>query len=368
MNRSLLLAAAVSVGVLLAALWLYPRLFGDGTTHSPDAGVTRPVTPARTPDAGPSSPGVDAGTATNDAGARPGADAGAAAPGGADAGPADPSGRRPDAGPHTKAPVSVPDQGAKVIAVSGFAETRRGQGRWTKLKKGQVLDARDSVRTGRNGEARLQVGDGVEVRVSPRSEFSIREITEGLSRVRLEVGHVSASIDEKGNRVLRVEAAGSDAVAESSGGSFGMVSDGLGQVAVATTKGQVKLKAKGQTQIVGEGEQSVVMKNAAPSAPTPVPKSLLLKVADPVRRKTNATVTYVEGHTSPGSVVRVDGKITTVTKAGKFRVPVRLKDGENRINVAVTDSLGRTKQERMPSIVVDREKPTIDAEVKWGSP
>lgn len=335
MRRSLLVAVLLVLLLLGGAFVLYGQLFGDPADDNPVVTTVTPVEPVTPPPA-------DAGPAAPDAGPAPAVDAGAA----------EPMSRK-----------------ARVVAVSGLVTTRGtgADGEWKELKAGDELDPDMSVRTGRGAEAKLQVGNGVEVRLSPRSEFSIREITEGVSRVRLEQGRVSASVDENGKQVLKVEAQGSDAVVESSGGRFGMVTDGKGQVAVATETGKVKLSAKGKTVDVEAGQQSTVSLGSAPSAPTAVPKSLFLKVVDPVKRTTNRRQTVVRGQTEPGTLVRVEGELAQVDAKGRFKVPVALKDGVNRIDVEVEDARGRTKAYSMPDVVVDRKKPEIEAEMEWGN-
>src|SRR6185369_16199087 len=105
----------------------------------------------------------------------------------------------------------------------------------------------------------------------------------------------------------RLEAKGSDAIVETRGGRFSMLSDGHGQVAVATETGQVRLQAKGKEVSVGAGTQSIVQPGSAPKAPSPIPKSLLLKVAAPGRPVQREPEHDVEGTATPGSVVRVKG-------------------------------------------------------------
>jgi hypothetical protein len=328
MRRSALFALLIALLILLGGWFAYGELFKKADPKEPV--LTQPTLKV---DAGPppaAAPVIDAGT------------------GAADAGP--------------EAPLR-----ALVISVRGLVQTRSADDpNWAEANEGQELSADDSVRTGRNAEAKLRVGNGVEVRLSPRSEFSIRELTEGVSRVRLEQGRVSASVDDNGDRVLRVEARGSDAVAETRGGRFGMVTDGKGQVAVATETGSVKLTSAGASVKVEAGTQSTVVQNQAPSAPTAVPKSLFLKVAPPPKTTTNQRRHVVSGTTAPGALVRAGDKVAVADARGKFRVPVTLQDGANRIVVDVTDPSGRETQQRLPKVVVDRKKPGIDAEMKWG--
>lgn len=255
---------------------------------------------------------------------------------------------------------------AELVATRGTVQVRSAEGRWIDAAVGQRLGTDDAVRAGRNAEATLRMGNGVEVRLSPRSEFSIRELTAEVSKIRLEEGHVTASVDENGKRVLKVAARGTDAEAESSGGQFGVVTDGKGQLAVATTTGKVKLSAAGESVEVAAGETSSVA-GGAPAAPRPIPSSLFLKVGDLGSRKTNKAQIVVTGQTEPGSLVKVEGAVARVDAKGRFKVPVALKDGENKIAVDVVDASGRTRTQTLPPVTVDRVKPKIEAETTWGT-
>jgi hypothetical protein len=261
--------------------------------------------------------------------------------------------------------VATP-QTAEIVAARGAVQARAGEkGPWTEANVGQKLGTDDAVRAGRNAEATLRMGNGVEVRLSPRSEFTIRELSEGTSKIRLEEGHVTASVDENGHRSLKVAARGTDAEAQSSGGEFGVVTDGKGQLAVATTTGSVKLSAGGQTVDVVAGQTSDIA-GGVPSAPRAIPSSLFLKVGE-LGTKTNQTTVTVTGQTEPGSLVKSGENVAKVDAQGRFRVQVPLKDGDNSVAVDVTDASGRTKSQSLPTIVVDRKKPEISAETKWGA-
>jgi hypothetical protein len=255
---------------------------------------------------------------------------------------------------------------AQIIAARGAVQTRSGStGPWADAAAGTRLGTDDAVRAGRNAEATLRMGNGVEVKLSPRSEFSIRELTDEVSKIRLEEGHVTASVDENGKRVLRVAARGTDAEAESRAGQFGVVTDGRGQLAVATTQGSVKLSAGGKTVEVAAGETSQVAQGA-PTPPRPIPSSLFLKVGELGNTKTNQTHITVTGQADPGSVVKAGDSVARVDEKGRFKVQVALKDGANTVAVDVMDATGRSKQQVLPPIIVDRQKPKIEAETTWG--
>jgi hypothetical protein len=325
MGKSLVVVVLLALVVLGGAYFIYQRSMGD---------------PGRT---GHNGHDVSARATTTDAGTRVDDGAGAAVDGGV-----------------------VVDNRAEIVSARGNIQTRAGdKGPWRAVAAGDRLNTDDAVRAGRNSEATLRMGNGVEVRLSPRSEFTIRELNDEVSKIRLDEGHVTASVDENGKRVLKVAAKGTDAEAESRGGEFGVVTDGNGQLAVATTTGSVKLSAGGATVDVAAGQTSAIA-DGRPAAPTAIPSSLFLKVAGPPSSKTNQTQVTLTGQTDPGSIVRSGDVVAKVDEKGRFKVQVPLKDGANTVAVEVVDAQGRTKTQALPAITVDRVKPTIDAETTWG--
>jgi hypothetical protein len=265
------------------------------------------------------------------------------------------------------AAAAVPN--ALLSQARGTVQIRKGtdeKAPWVDVAAGTVLSADDSLRAGRNAEATITMGDGVEVRLSPRSELRVRELSEAVARVRLDEGHVTATVDNGKNRVLRVQTKGGDAEAESRGGTFGVVTDGRGQLAVATTTGTVKLSAHGETVDVAAGQASTVTAGSAPTAPAEVASSLFLKIGALAATQTNQTSTTVMGTTTPGALVRSGDQVTTADSRGRFAMRVPLRDGKNDLAVEVQDASGRREDKRLPPVVVDRVKPKIDAAVQWG--
>lgn len=282
--------------------------------------------------------------------------------------PSDPSNPQ-NAGADGGVLVATPVPTATLTAARGTVQVRHGDdGTWSDAVPGQKLSAEDSVRAGRNAEASVTMGDGVEVRLSPRSELRVRELSEAVARVRLDEGHVTATVDDGRGRILRVQAKGSDAEAESKGGTFGVVTDGRGQLAVATTTGSVKLSARGQTVEVVAGQTSTAANGSGPSAPTAISSSLFLKLGTLAATKTNQTTTTVAGTTTPGTLVRVGDQTTTSDGKGRFSLKVPLRDGKNDLAIEVQDASGRREDKKLPTVLVDREKPGIDANVEWGKP
>ena len=105
----------------------------------------------------------------------------------------------------------------------------------------------------------------------------------------------------KGYR-FRVQVRGTDAVAETAAGKFAVVRRGGGAVTVAAQEGAVNVKAQKQDVRVQAGELSVVNPGSAPSPPSKIPISLLLKLGKPPSRLRKRE-TEITGETAPGAVV-----------------------------------------------------------------
>ncbi|MBN2362027.1 MAG: FecR domain-containing protein [Deltaproteobacteria bacterium] len=256
---------------------------------------------------------------------------------------------------------------AGIVDVRGLAQKRQPDGRWVAVAAGEQLTLDDAVRTLGGGAMLVRLGNAVQVRLTPHTEVTIRELTERASRVRIEEGRIVAEVNPQGKTVLRVEAKGSQATAEANSGSFSMISDGRGQVAVATSAGSVRLSAGGSAVEVPAGQAARVEGQAAPTAPMEIPRALFLKVAAPQREIQRERETVISGTTTPGALVRVGGQVAQVDARGQFRVKVPLQEGTNKLDVQVTDVAGNERQETIPPIVVDTREPAIkNTEVHWG--
>jgi hypothetical protein len=253
----------------------------------------------------------------------------------------------------------------RVLSVEGKVQRRGGDQQWAPVQVGESLRADEAIRTAPSSRAVLGLGEEGRVEISPRSEFSVREISRTVARVRLEQGRMSAALP-KDAPSLRVETSGSEAQAESTGGSFVVVSNGQGQLAVAATQGSVRLSVGAASVVVHEGQQSESAAGGAPSAPHAIPKSLFLKVARPgasVRRERQA---LVQGRTAPGAVVSVNGLRVSPELDGRFRVQVPLKDGHNNLVVEAEDIFGKIQRVALPPIQVKTKVREVRAHVTWG--
>lgn len=270
------------------------------------------------------------------------------------------------------APPAPPDAGVeqarrvKVVSVAGRVEKRRGDAPWTPVKTGDDMRQDETIRTSDDGKATLDVGEIAMVEVSARSEFTVRELSETASRVRLEEGRLAANVHGRGESTFKVEARGSDAVAETKQGEFSMLTTGKGQVSVATKKGRVRLSAKNKTVEVTEGTQSVVLPEQQPQAPEPIPPSLFLKVAKPRTRVQREKETVIKGTTTPGAVVSINGVYAQADEEGQFEATVALSEGKNKITVEAKDASGHREKTALPEITLDTRPPNVKTDVKWG--
>jgi hypothetical protein len=254
----------------------------------------------------------------------------------------------------------------KVVSVVGRVEKRRGEAPWTVVKTGDDMRQDEAIRTSNDGKATLDIGDIATVEVSARSEFTVRELSETASRVRLEEGRLAADVHGQSESTFKVEAKGSDAVAETKKGQFSVLTTGKGQVSVATKKGRVRLSAKNKTVEVTEGMQSVVLPEQPPGEAEPIPPSLFLKVAKPRTRVQREKETVVKGTTTPGAVVSINGVYAQADEEGQFEATVALSEGKNKITVEAQDASGQLKKAALPEITVDTRPPDVKTDVKWG--
>jgi hypothetical protein len=253
-----------------------------------------------------------------------------------------------------------------VAFVEGTGERREGRaGPWAAARPGDKLGQSDAIRTREGGRVFLTIGETIKVDVAESSQFAVSEITQTLSNIRLEGGRISAGVAGDGVRVLKVEVKGSQAVAETAAGEFSVLRTDDARVAVATTKGSVKLSARGKSVEVGTGQQSIVLVNQAPVVPTNIPPSLFLKINSAVPRRLNRKQTEIQGVTIPGAVVTVRGVYVPANPDGSFSAEVPLSEGSNEIVVAVGDVLGRSDKKTLPTVFVDTKAPKVKSEVTW---
>jgi hypothetical protein len=238
---------------------------------------------------------------------------------------------------------------AIVVAVAGDVVRLSPSGGTSALAVGQRLRAEDSVRTGRGAHTDLQIGARSRLTIAEATQLTVREITEKVHRFKLTRGRIAVDYQRDGARLLRIESADGEAVAETQGARFGVLSTGSA-VAIATETGAVHLTAKQTTVEVSAGKQAVAEEGKAPSAPEPIPAKLLLKVADaaPPQEREEQLCAEVAGTAPVGAEVLVDGTSAAIADDGRFRVRVPAARGKTGVQIAIRDASGRETSRTVP--------------------
>ncbi|HVE82980.1 MAG TPA: FecR domain-containing protein [Myxococcales bacterium] len=258
----------------------------------------------------------------------------------------------PDAAPPGK-PVEL-----KLTRVDGAVEIRHGGGQWSPVKPGETLAPADGVRTGEGGSAILTGGDQYEVHLEAQTEVAVDELTDSISRVMLGGGMATAKVQGGGKHTFEVHARNSDAVARTRQGTFAISNNMAGTVAVGTKDGEVEFGGHGKTVIVRAGQQSVVRPGQAPSDPTTLPSSLLLKVDWPAGKVLTRPDVVITGQSEPGTLVTVQDRNAVVDSNGTFRVRLSLKDGKKKALKVTARSVGGLREDSEHVVDVDTHAPS----------
>ncbi|RMG14136.1 MAG: hypothetical protein D6729_14130, partial [Deltaproteobacteria bacterium] len=216
---------------------------------------------------------------------------------------------------------------------------------------GTVLGPEDAVRTGAGGRARLVSGQTV-IEVEPGTDLAVAELSRDLARLLLGVGMVTADTQE-GAGAVAIEVDGTDVATRAEDGRYTVASDGKGTVAVGASRGEVEVSAKGKAVVLRGGEETLVPPGEAPQSPRPAARSLLLRVAWPEKGETNKRRLVLRGRTRAGALVFVAGRPVVADAGGRFRVPLELREGPNRIDLRAKDVSGNEARPTTRRIVVD---------------
>lgn len=265
-------------------------------------------------------------------------------------------------GPRVEAPPppavpKPPAAGGRVTDANGAVEISTGGGEWRAADVGAPVGPQASLRTGEDGKAVVAYGEALDVKVSPDTTLRVDEVNDVQASFVVEEGLVVADVDPQSGRTLRIGAAGTDAVAETTDGRVHLLADGEGNVQAAVTRGSADVTAQGKTVTLQNGFQTSVAKGEAPTAPTVLPKSLLLKIKWPPEQSTAKRRQVVRGVTTPRTRVRVGTELVWADHKGRFRTIVELEEGENQIRAYALDVAGRIESGTSPPIEVDTKAP-----------
>ncbi len=254
---------------------------------------------------------------------------------------------------------------ATTLEVEGTVEHRTPGGSWRPLGIGETVGTDNEVRTGPSSRARLQLGSQVTVELADDTGINVAQLSETLSRVLLQDGRVVSEVRAAEGFRFRVQVQGNNSQAETSAGRFGVLKRSSTPAAFAAEQGTVTVTGAGRSVTLQQGEQTFVADNDAPSAPTKLPSSLLLKLGRPPPSRLRARQVQVTGETSPGAVVTVGTTVVAPDELGQFKSSVALVDGPNEIRVQVEDVAGRKQTAKIPNVLVDSSPPHVTGKVVW---
>ncbi len=273
-------------------------------------------------------------------------------------------GREPGSGPPASGGGAEPVR-LVVARVSGEVTLVRAGGR-RPLAARDELRADDAIETAPGSRVEL-AGGSYEVALEEGGRFDVQEITAELSRFRLGSGLVSARVGDDAVRAIEIEAT-PGTVARTRGGAVSVARSG-DQVAVGVRQGDAEFRAGGASVVLHAGQQSTSTRGRAPSAPEPLPPSLLLKVTWPEGKVTNQRRIVVSGRTVPGAIVVVGSERIEVRPDGRFTHVVALREGRQKLSVRGYGVAGTAVSEG-PAIVLDTRAPDarFDTHDLWVNP
>ncbi|MBI5507374.1 MAG: FecR domain-containing protein [Deltaproteobacteria bacterium] len=259
--------------------------------------------------------------------------------------------------PPVAPPVLRSPQGVQVTRAAGAVQIRVGAGEWHEAVVGTAVEVGADLRTGEGGSAALSIPGTLDVEVAADAEVRLETLDDDQAALEVREGLVVADVKPESGRLLQIKAAGSDAVAATRDGRVHVLTDGKGNVQTAVTRGSATVTAGGEQVELENGFQTSIVPGGKPQAPTPMPKSLLLKIKWPPDSQTAKRRQLVTGKTNPGARVRVGGVVTTADANGQFRAVIELQEGSQKVRAYTLDVLGRVEQTTSQAIELDTRGP-----------
>lgn len=269
---------------------------------------------------------------------------------------------RPESRPEAARPIEP--ETLRLEAASGTVEVAGPDGTFRPAGAGQLLSAKDRIRTGDEGFATLKAADGSTVKLLAATEARIGELRRELKRLSLGVGMVEADVVDDPARVFELSLDEDGGKARTRGARFTASSNGQGTSAVAAHRGELILSARGKEVVIRSGEVARILPGAPPEAPQPIPATLFLKVTWPPATSTRSRVP-VSGETAPGARVRIAGKWIRVDSKGAYKTEVSLPDGAHELDLHAEDVGGHITDEKSPRIVIDTRTDFKIQAPKW---
>ncbi len=252
-----------------------------------------------------------------------------------------------------------------VGAADRGVEISSGGGPWRPVRVGERVAPSDRLRTDEHGTAELRGADGSSVRVYEGTAVRVDELRRELARLAIDSGMATADIRDDPGRVFELELGDpkkQSGVARTHGATF-TATVGAGGAAVANRRGEVVLAARGREVVLRTSQYARIRPGEPPDAPTPIPDSLLLKVAWPSAIVRTPTV-VVAGDTAPGARVRINGHFTAVDEKGHYQETMPLTDGPHPLSVEAVDVAGQ-RNKKEARVVVETHPDFVVHPPQW---
>ena len=233
------------------------------------------------------------------------------------------------------------------------------------LEAGMAIGINGVVRTGVNGSASLQYGDGASLMLSSEASMTVLSADGSGVRVELDEGAISARV-RAGMPPLGIMNRGREVKARDA--DFTVLVDKGGGLSAVARSGRLSLQGFEGISTLPANQVLRAMPQK-PAIAAAAPESLLLDVEWPAETKTRDGEMELRGRTDPyASVVFGTGPTAISVRAdrdGRFRATVPLQEGANDLELRVQDVMGReAKQQR--TVRRDSTAPVIQAaEVVW---
>lgn len=283
--------------------------------------------------------------------------------------PAKPAVEHAEAAPAPVAPLPAKPHPAEAVVVDIEGDVKRTSvaGNWLTVRAGDRVRVNETLWTGRQSKAQLEVDDNSNITLAELSEVNVRELGSNGYSFKLNRGRIAADYKPEGERILRIEGASNQAVAETvSAAKFSVLSTG-GVLSVATVQGSVNLKAAGATVQVREGQQAAAEAGRTPAPPQQIPVEVVLRVSAAAAAEAGSGGTCsVRGQAEPGAEVRVGEEGVQVDREGRFSVAVPRQKGRAGILVVTRDTSGRRREELIRCADQPAKDPELrDFAIRW---
>jgi hypothetical protein len=249
-----------------------------------------------------------------------------------------------------------------ITAVRGDVSLEH-DGETTAAKVGRVLERGDRVRTGENGVAVISRGGRSPIRLTPSTEVGLVSVDDEVVELELERGRVRAKVRPDAGAV-RLTSRARSVLATDADLSMAITPDG--DLSVQSDRGVLSISGVAGAHKIANGQRLRALADGTSSV-GPVPAELLLKVQWPAA--TRERVVEVGGETEPASMVEVTSsegvKPAKADAQGRFSLRVPLTEGENTLDLLVTDAFGKQRIAR-GTVTRETEEQRYKVDVKFG--